>query len=203
MTVPAAKGVTYRIRVSSYTGTGGVMGFSLQFIPGAGHVPDGALYPGQGLTISTLPDGDLLLTWGASCLGTDTDYTVYEGRLGEFYSHVPMLCSTGGALNAVLRPATDDTYYIVVPRNASREGSHGLTSAGGERPAGPATCLPRAIADCVPACAHDICVAGGPLDPACSDCAAVICAQDPDCCSTAWSASCADYAQRFCSQECN
>ena len=203
LTVPVAKGVTYRIRVSSYTGIGGVMGFSLQFLPGAGHVPDGFLYPGQELSVSMTPGGELSLAWGPSCLGTDTDSIVYEGRLGNFYSHVPVLCTTGGALSAIVRPATDDTYYIVVPRNASREGSHGLTGAGAERPAGPGTCLPRAVVDCVPACAHDICVAGGPLDPACSDCVAGICAQDPDCCSTAWSPSCADYAQRWCSQECN
>ncbi len=203
LTLPVAKGVTYRIRVSSYTGVGGVMGFTLGFLPDSGHVPDGYNYPGQDLTVALTPGGELSLDWGPSCLGTDTDYVVYEGTLGSWYSHVPALCSTGGALSAVWRAAPYDTYYLIAPRNAVREGSHGVTGTGLERPTGPATCLAQAIGDCAPACAHDICMAGGPLDPACSDCVAGICAQDDECCSTGWSASCADNAQRSCSQECN
>ena len=113
---------------------------------GAGMVPDGnGSLP---LRVSTLPNGDLSLLWGPSCRTTDTDYAVYEGTLGDFASHVPKVCSTGGLRTQELTPGAGDTYYLVVPTQAGREGSYGKSSAGIERPQGPAACLPRAICSC-------------------------------------------------------
>ena len=40
---------------------------------------------------------DVTLSWGASCTATDTDYEVYEGTLGTWYSHEPRSCTTAGA----------------------------------------------------------------------------------------------------------
>ena len=76
---------------------------------------------------------DVTLTWSASCLGSDTDYAVYEGALGDFASHVSRLCSTGGATGTTLAPLADDVYWLVVPRR-ERRGSYGLDGAGAERP---------------------------------------------------------------------
>lgn len=203
LTFPAGKGITYHIRIAAYNGDGGVSHFSLQFLPDSGHVPDGSLYPGQPLDVVTTPGGDVQLSWGPSCLPTDTDYAVYEGQLGSYYSHMPVLCSSGGAMSVSFRPAPFDTYYLVVPRNVWQEGSHGLTSWGAERPVGPSTCLGQSIGQCAPACSHDICAAGAALDPACNSCVAQICADDPACCSTGWSPDCAGNAQRSCPLECN
>jgi len=48
-------------------------------------------------------------------------------------------------------------------------------------------------------CAHDPCVAGGPLDPSCDSCADLICSLlDDYCCTTAWDSTCADYAFFYC-----
>lgn len=91
---------------------------------------------------------DIVLGWGDSCLESDTDYAVYEGELGTFTSHEPLLCTTGGAVSAGLGPGSGDRYYLVVPRSAVREGSYGLDGAGAERPASEAACLDQAIASC-------------------------------------------------------
>ena len=141
-------GQTLRVMVSSYAATGGDLDFLLDFLPDAGHVPDGGLFPGTPLDITDAGGGALRLVWSASCVTTDVDYEVYEGALGSFYSHGPIVCSTQGATAATIVPAPYDTYYLVVPANLRREGSYGLDSSGVERPAGARGCLPQAIGVC-------------------------------------------------------
>ena len=92
--------------------------------------------------------GDIMLSWDASCSTTDTDYDVYEGSIGTYYSHAERLCTTGGLLSVTLTPSFGDRYYLVVPRNAASEGSHGHTSDGLERPPGSSTCLSQLIGPC-------------------------------------------------------
>ncbi|HET6371852.1 MAG TPA: FG-GAP-like repeat-containing protein [Candidatus Polarisedimenticolia bacterium] len=111
----------------------------------AGRVPEG-----DPLTVQSIPGGDLQLTWGSSCLPGDSDYEIYEGLLGNFSSHVPIRCSTGGLLTQQITPSPGDRYYLVVPRNAQREGSYGLTSSGSERPASASSCVPQAVASSCP-----------------------------------------------------
>jgi hypothetical protein len=111
----------------------------------AGRVPDGA--PEVPLTLTT-NGSDVTLQWGASCLATDADYEVYEGTLGSFSSHESRLCTTGGSLTATITPNPGDRYFLVVPRNATNEGSYGLESSGGERPQGSSACFARMIGSC-------------------------------------------------------
>jgi hypothetical protein len=91
---------------------------------------------------------DVALAWGASCFATDIDYAVYEGVLGDFASHAPRLCSTGGALSATVTPTGDNVYWLVVPQNASVEGSYGFDSAGSERPVSSGACRPASVGSC-------------------------------------------------------
>ena len=114
--------------------------------PVAGVPPGGA--PGTPLTIARLPGGDLALSWGVSCMTSETDWEIYEGSLGHYYSHVPKQCSTGGQTSAVITPAAGDSYYLVVARNAGWEGSHGTSSAGVEIPAPETACLVQNIGVC-------------------------------------------------------
>ncbi len=100
---------------------------------------------GDTLTLSTIPGGRITLSWGASCAAGDVDYAIYEGTLGAFDSHVGKFCSTGGVTNIGFQPPAHDTYYLVVPRNARREGSYGTTSGGMQRPQGNNSCLPQEI----------------------------------------------------------
>lgn len=116
--------------------------------PGAGRVPDGGPHPGEPLTLSLNPGGDLTLAWGASCATTDTDFAVYEGVLGDFTSHLPRLCSTAGVAGVTLTPSAGPRYYLVVPVNGFREGSYGRRGDLLERPASVAACLPQSIAGC-------------------------------------------------------
>jgi hypothetical protein len=113
---------------------------------GAGSVPDGLA--GTPLTVVRTPTGDVELDWGASCRTGDADYAVYEGVLGTFTSHPARFCTTNGETTRTFTPAGGNSYYLVVPTHADREGSYGLDSAGHERPASQAACFPQLIRAC-------------------------------------------------------
>jgi hypothetical protein len=116
-------------------------------VSNAGRVPDGS--SGAPLQVGKATVGQITLAWSASCLGTDTDYEIYEGTIGgSFTSHTSIFCSTSGETTQTFLVSPASTYYLVVPRNAMREGSYGLTSAGTERPQGAFACLPQQIASC-------------------------------------------------------
>lgn len=115
----------------------------------AGAVPDGGSVPGIPLTITENGDGDLVLSWGASCAARDSDYYVYEGTLGSNYSHAARLCSTGGMTTVTLSTDGLSHYYLVVPKSGAVEGSYGVASNGVARPPGVPACAPQAVA---PAC---------------------------------------------------
>ena len=117
------------------------------FDPSMGGVPDGNVLPGQPMMIDKIPGGDLRLTWGGVCGGGNSDYAVYGGNLGLFDSHMPVLCSTGGATTGTFKPGAGDRYYLVVPNNGVREGSYGSASSG-PRDFGPATCHTQAVSTC-------------------------------------------------------
>ena len=114
----------------------------------AGRVPDGGPAPGPPLTVVSAGAGDLRLSWGASCLATDTDYEVYAGTIGAFSSYAPIRCDTGGMTSVVITPAAGSQFYLVVPRNAAREGSYGVDSQGRERAPSTGACVPQAIGAC-------------------------------------------------------
>ena len=126
---------------------GGLYRFGLPAATGAGRVPDGS---GGSTPLTVEPDGlgGLILGWDASCDVTDIDYAVYEGELGNFESHRPVLCSTGGATTATFTPSAFSTYYLVAPLNGTREGSHGRNSYGVERHTGTGTCRDQALSVC-------------------------------------------------------
>jgi hypothetical protein len=94
--------------------------------------------------------GRLDLTWSASCSEGGTDYGIYEGALGSWYSHVAIACTDAGApLTETVAPAPGNRYYLVVPRNGSAEGSYGRRSGAIERPAGAGACeATQVITDC-------------------------------------------------------
>ena len=116
-------------------------------LSGAGAVPDGRFVPGTPL--HAIKSGtNITLTWSASCLSADTDYEVYEGSIGNYTSHVQKLCSTSGATTATFSPSSSSSYYLVVPSNASAEGSYGYNSTGAQRPASVSPCKPQLITNC-------------------------------------------------------
>ena len=88
------------------------------------------------------------LAWAPSCIGTDWDYAVYEGTLGSFGSHVPLVCSTSGNLSVQLTPGAGSRYYLVVPHNATSEGSYGRGQANAQRPASASACRAQQVAAC-------------------------------------------------------
>ena len=100
------------------------------------------------LLVQKLPGGNINLTWGASCLSSDTDYSVYEGTIGGvFTTHMPRLCSTGGATMTTLSPPSFNVYYLIVPTNGAVEGTYGQLTSG-PRPPSSAPCRPQQVAAC-------------------------------------------------------
>jgi hypothetical protein len=115
---------------------------------GAGSVPEGGAGSGAPLTLAKGSGDAIALSWGASCVPADADYAVYEGSLGSFGSQLPRTCSTGGATTFGLTPADGDTYYLVVPVQADREGSYGTDGSGAERPQAAGACRPQSVRAC-------------------------------------------------------
>ncbi len=116
----------------------------------AGAVPDGDGIPGTPLLINKVAGGEIELTWSPSCARADSDYAVYEGTLGDFASHQPWQCTTGGSTQSILTPGADSHYYLVVPHGTIREGSYGADSAGFQRATGLPACLAQSIGTCNP-----------------------------------------------------
>ena len=102
--------------------------------PLPGWVPDGGSRPGTPLRVAKGGPTDIELTWGASCSPTHSDYTVAEGVIGRWYSHVSIICATFDALRATVTPVPATAYYLVAPLTPSEDGSYGVDSLGRERP---------------------------------------------------------------------
>ncbi len=185
------KGVTYHIMVSSKYPGGGYEVFNSYFSPAAGRVDP--------LLVSKVPGsttGDLQLSWNPGCLPYDSNYAVYEGTLGSWYSHSPRTCSTGNVYSTTLTPAPGSTYYLVSALSGYAEGSLGNRSSGAEIPG--AACNYQNPGRCPPLCGHDPCYEGPGLDPGCGQCIADICAVDPFCCYGDWDAICVSEVRTVC-----
>ena len=143
----ADAGDTIRLRFDlGVDGCNGLLGWYVDNVlvctseNGAGRISDGSQL------VVAKADAEISLSWGASCVAGDTDYEIYEGAQGDFTSHTPKLCTTLQATSATFSPAAGSSYYLVVPRNADREGSYGADSDGLERAQGTASCLDQALA---------------------------------------------------------
>ncbi len=91
---------------------------------------------------------DVEFTWGASCSGNDTDYSVYQGTLGDFGSHERVVCTTlGSTAYGPYNAGMGDYYFLVVPRLPTHEGSYG-TSQGHERMPAAFPCRPQGTLSC-------------------------------------------------------
>lgn len=114
----------------------------------AGAVPDGDAVPGTPLRLGKTPGGELTLEWATACGGAAVDYAVYEGVLGSFDGHRPLLCTTAGATSATPAAGPGGRYFLVVPSTANREGSYGRDSSGAPRAPSAAACWPQFLAAC-------------------------------------------------------
>ncbi len=110
---------------------------SFRLYPGAGSVPDGSIKAsGSG--------GGITLSWSPSCYPVDTDYEIYRGTLGVYYSHTIVTCTTHGALSWTFS-GTPNSYYLVVPKNRYSEGGYGHQGNGTPIPPGSSACMAAAV----------------------------------------------------------
>ena len=91
---------------------------------------------------------NLVLSWGESCIVDDTDYAIYQGQIGSFGLHTPVVCSTGGATSFSTPSPLGHAYFLVTAQNGFVGGSYGKRSDGGQRSQGSPACLPRFFTEC-------------------------------------------------------
>jgi CubicO group peptidase (beta-lactamase class C family) len=97
-----------------------------------------AVRPRPFLTLGKTAE-DVVLDWTDDC---GSDHAIYEGTLGDWYSHVPAACSDGESDRTERLPIpAGDRYYLVVPRDGTVEGSYGRDSYGGQRPVSLSACV--------------------------------------------------------------
>ena len=75
-------------------------------------------------------------------------WVTHRGTLGDFTSHAPIFCTTGAQTSITFIPSAGSTYYLVVPRTATFEGSYGTDGAGAQRPQGVSSCLQQTLGAC-------------------------------------------------------
>jgi len=120
-------------RGTGYAGTGA------RYCPAGSQ---GATWPGSvGSATVTYAGGMLTLTWDPSCSGAATDYAVYVGTIGDWTSHMPYSCTTGGAMSMIMPAGSGNEYFLIVPLDANAEGSYGIDSEGGERLPSAGACM--------------------------------------------------------------
>lgn len=116
---------------------GGLAGIT--FGPGPPEIvsPPGAYHP---VAVVPAAGGTLRLTWEDQG-PTVPSYDIYEGTLGSFYSHAPLLCHIQGTLDGagarvldIIPTGAGNHYYLVTASDACGEGSAGRSSGGRRRP---------------------------------------------------------------------
>lgn len=106
-----------------------------------GQVPCGESFYELPLLLGKAAGGTVDADWVPSCQRTDTDYAIYRGDIGAYYSHEIFICSTGGLTFANFAPGVGSHYYLVVPNDTVVEGSYGVDSTGVPRLPPVSTCF--------------------------------------------------------------
>jgi len=114
----------------------------------AGAMPDGYSIPGDPLTIDKADFDQIVAMWDNSCAASDVEYALYEGVIGDFESHVPVVCNTGGATIWPFDAGAGNRYYLVVPQTPTSEGSYGVDGSSAERPASTSACGEQVLGPC-------------------------------------------------------
>jgi hypothetical protein len=105
-------------------------------------VPDGSANSTPLKIVKSATPGSLDLTWGASCGTGVTNYVIYEGTIGSWFSHNTNFgCGQGTGTSGTITPSSGNRYYLIVPATASAEGSYGKKSDGTERPQSTSPCI--------------------------------------------------------------
>lgn len=137
--------IRYYYRVRAFSASAGNSGYSNT----ASAVADS---PGQIADLRVFPNGPTVdLSWQPSCSPQAVDYAIYEGEIGQWYSHGLRQCSTHGATSfEAFPPDMGSRYFLVVPLGTMYEGSYGTNSDGTERPQPNASCRQYRVPDYCP-----------------------------------------------------
>jgi trimeric autotransporter adhesin len=129
---------------------------------GGWYIDDVSINYGSACTVGSNPPGRVLnnmivtksgtnlnLSWtapGGTC--TVTGYGLYRGTLPwTGYNHASIDC-TITTTSTTTPQQSGSNYYLIVPLNATNEGSYGTDSAGTQRPQGSSPCKPQNLTVC-------------------------------------------------------
>ncbi len=122
------------------------------YVPRSTALPHESVPGGRtiGLSVNKAGGNAYTLEWFGSCSAGDDDYEIYQGAIGSWTSHEPILggCSTGGATAANIPDPGFNAYYLVVPTDGLTEGSYGEHTVTGERPVSTLQCRPQGLGNC-------------------------------------------------------
>jgi len=128
-------------------------------IPKPSSVP-GRILPTIALRILTA--GALEITWMPDACNSARDYAIYEGTIGNWYSHRMLDCHDDNSdFRETVPVSSGNKYYLVVPLNPGVEGSYGQDSSAHEIPKAALACMSGYQLDC-PVC--DAASFGAPCD---------------------------------------
>ena len=117
-------------------------------------VPDGNQVPGEQVGVSKAAGGDVTVTWDAeSCPATDNHLIWYDLTSIASYGIADERCDVGASGSWTGLPPGGSVAVIVVgDDDAGTEGSHGVDSAGQERPSASELCTGTKVTDgtCTP-----------------------------------------------------
>jgi Calcineurin-like phosphoesterase len=106
-----------------------------------------------------------------------------------------------GCANRALPPSPSGPSSTTAGTTTAGTTTAGTTTAG-TTTAGTTTGTTTGTTGIATGCAHDYCMSGGKLDPACDPCVAEICAADSYCCVNHWSGPCVAEVGSICNYIC-
>ncbi len=102
-----------------------------------------------GLKAAKGAGASITLDWIFSCSAADNDYGVYEGTIGNWYSHdTQITCTSGLSNNWNFVPGGGNHYYIVVPTDGNTEGSYSTDGSGSQRVPSVNACALQSLGNC-------------------------------------------------------
>lgn len=96
--------------------------------------------------------GQLAISWTSSCSQDASNYAIYQGTIGVWFSHTALDCNDdAGDRVETVTPAGASSYYLVVALGSDGEGSYGSATVSGERPRGASACTAsQIVTSCLP-----------------------------------------------------
>jgi hypothetical protein len=144
--------------------------------------------------------GDAVCSWGEDCNSCSQDCGACP-TCGDAECHWTEDCNSCSQDCGACPTCGDGTCHWTEDCNSCSQDCGACPTCGDGTCNGGETCG-SCSQDCGACVCHDVCSVGTPLDPACGQCEAQVCAADFFCCQAAWDGLCVSEAVSMCGQQC-